>query len=85
MVCVCVSVFSITWIMKRHQGEVIQRFLRSAQGCFQYLGCALDDLHQVVVHGAGHVKDERQSRCPLRDLLFCGCRGLRVLPGAKSH
>lgn len=71
--------------MKWHQGEVIQRFLRSAQGCFQDLGCALDDLHQVVVHGAGHVEDERQSRCPLRDRLCCGCRDPSVLPGAKSH
>lgn len=81
----CVVFFNITWIMKRHQGEVIQRFLRSAQGCFQYLGRALDDLHQVVVHGAGHVKDERQRRCPLRDVLSRGCQGARVLPGAKSH
>lgn len=75
----------ITWVMKWHQSEVIQRVLGSAQRCFQYLGCALDDLHQVVVHGAGHVEDERQSRCPLRDRLFCGCRDPSVLPGAKSH
>lgn len=71
--------------MKWHQGEVIQRFLRSAQGCFQNLGCALDDLHQVVVHGAGHVEDERQSGCPLRDRLCCGRRVPSVLPGTKGH
>lgn len=75
----------ITWIMKWHQSEVIQRFLGSPQGCFQDLGGALDHLHQVVVHGARHVKDEGQRGCPLRDGLFVGCRGPSVLPGAQSH
>lgn len=78
-------VFNVTWIVKRHQSEVIQRLLGSPQGGFQYLGGALDHLHQVVVHGAGHVKDERQRGRPLRDRLVAGCRGASVLPGAQSH
>lgn len=71
--------------MKGDQGKVIQRSPRSAQRRFQNLGCALDDLDQVVVHGAGHVKDERQGGCALRNVLLCGTGGPRALPGAKSH
>lgn len=74
----------ITWIMEGDQGKVIQRSLRSAQGCFQNLGGALDYLDQVVVHGAGHIKNERQGGCALRDVLLCGL-GPRVLPGGKRH
>lgn len=78
-------VSNITWIMKWHQSEVIQRFLGPPQGCFQDLGGALDHLHQVVVHGAGHVKDEGQRGRPLRDGLVAGCRDPGVLPGAHSR
>lgn len=62
----------ITWIVEGHQSKVIQRSLRSAQGCFQDLGRALDDLDQVVVHGAGHIEDERQGGCALRDVFLRG-------------
>lgn len=78
-------VSNITWIMKWHQSEVVQRFLGPPQGCFQDLGGALDHLHQVVVHGAGHVKDEGQRGRPLRDGLVAGCRDPSVLPGAHSR
>lgn len=71
-----------TWIVERDQGKVVQRSLRSAQGCLQNLGRALDDLDQVVVHGAGHVEDERQGGCSLRDLLLRG-PARRVLSGAE--
>lgn len=70
--------------MEGDQGKVIQWSLRSAQGCFQNLGRTLDDLDQVVVHGAGHIKDECKGGCALRDVLLCG-PGPCILPGAKRH
>lgn len=74
----------VTWVVERDQGKVIQRSLRSAQGCLQNLGRALDDLDQVVVHGAGHIEDERQGGCALRDVLLRG-PGPRVLSGGGRH
>lgn len=57
--------------MEGHQSEVVQRSFGSAQRCFQNFGCSLDDLDQVVVHGPGDIKDERQGGRALGDVLVC--------------
>lgn len=75
----------ITWIMERDQSEVIQSLLGSVQGCFQDLGGSFDDLHQVVVHGAGHIKHERQGGCALGDVLLLRGPGPRDLSGCTRH
>lgn len=70
--------------MEGDQGKVIQRSLRSTQGCFQNLGGTLDNLDQVVVHGAGHIKDKCQGGCALRDVLLWNS-GPCVLPSGECH
>lgn len=70
--------------MKRDQSKVIQRSLRPAEGRLQNLGRPLDNLNQVVVHGAGHIKDECQGGCALRDVLLCGLSPC-LLPSGKRY
>ena len=56
-----------TWIMERYQDVVVEYFLTSGNRRGQDFSSSLNDLPQVIVHGASYVEHESHGNSAMRD------------------